>query len=246
MSTRMRLYCFLSPISLVSLWYFLTPTANTIDLLFGATTMPQTSIKIALIVCSTRIPRVGPDVSSWVVSTINQVISPNTTLTTLDLADFPLPISPRGATIPAHQPLPLPVDAYGDPAVSSWSKEVDKYAGFIFLTPQYNWSFPAAVKVAVDHLYHEWSKKPALIVSYGKLGGFKGNAQLRQVLLGVRMSPWEGKVLLPIVAGNGVELSDKGILDDEVVKVWNTGNEHRELQAQWKDLVEQASLRGKI
>jgi NAD(P)H-dependent FMN reductase len=206
--------------------------------------MSQTPIKIALIICSTRVPRLGPDVASWVTSTINQVISPNTTLTTLDLADFPLPISPPGARIPAQQPLPLRDDAYGDAAVDSWSREVKKYAGFIFVTPQYNWSFPAAVKVAIDNLFHEWSKKPALIVSYGKWGGFKGNAQLRQVLLGVRMNPWEGKVLLPTVAGKELELSDKGILDEEVVKIWNGGNEHRELQAQWKELVEQASLRG--
>jgi NAD(P)H-dependent FMN reductase len=105
--------------------------------------MVQSSpVKIALIICSTRNPRIGPDVSSWVISTISKVISPNTTLTTLDLVDYPFPISPHGATIPAHQPLPLPDNAYGDSAVNAWSKEVDKYTGFIFLTPQYNWSFP--------------------------------------------------------------------------------------------------------
>lgn len=49
-----------------------------------------------------------------------------------------------------------------------------------------------------------------------------------------------------MVAGNGVELSDKGILDEEVMEVWNSGNEHLELQTQWKDLVEQALLRAKM
>jgi NAD(P)H-dependent FMN reductase len=52
-------------------------------------------------------------------------------------------------------------------------------------------------------------------VSYGSKGGSKANAQLRQVLLGVRMNPWEGKVELPIIVGNGVELSD------QVLKAWN-------------------------
>jgi NAD(P)H-dependent FMN reductase len=179
-------------------------------------------------------------------SIINTALPPSTTLRTLDLANYPLPISPRGSTIPAHQPLPLPDDAYGDAAVNAWSREIDKCDGFIFLTPQYNWSFPAAVKCAIDHLFHEWAAKPALIVSYGKRGGSKANAQLRQVLLGLRMSAWEGKVELPIIAGNGTENSVKGILDPEVLEAWNNREEKGELLARWSDLVEQASIKGKI
>jgi len=85
-----------------------------------------------------------------------------------------------------------------------------------------------------------------LIVSYRKMGGSKGNAQLRQVLLGVRMSAWEGKVELPISAGNGPENSYKGILDGEVLEAWNSGGKKGEFLGKWKDLVEQASKGEKI
>ena len=46
---------------------------------------------------------------------------------------------------------------------------------------QYNWGYPAALKNAVDYLYHSWNGKPAMIVSYGSHGGGKGAAQLNQV-----------------------------------------------------------------
>ena len=46
---------------------------------------------------------------------------------------------------------------------------------------QYNWGYPAALKNAVDYLYHSWNGKPAMIVSYGSHGGGKGAAQLKQV-----------------------------------------------------------------
>jgi hypothetical protein len=68
------------------------------------------------------------------------------------------------------------------------------------------------------------------------------------VLLGLRMSAWEGKVELPIIAGNGTENSVEGILDPDVLEAWNNGEEKGELLhvARWSDLVEQASIKGKI
>ncbi|KAJ6585596.1 NADPH-dependent FMN reductase-like protein, partial [Mycena capillaripes] len=58
---------------------------------------------------------------------------------------------------------------------------------FIFLTPQYNWGYPAALKLALDALYFEWTNKPVLVLSYGNRGGGKSAAQLRQVLDGLHM-----------------------------------------------------------
>lgn len=110
------------------------------------------------------------------------------------------------------------------------------------MTPQYNWSFPAVVKCAIDHLYQEWNGKPALIVSYSKRGGPLANAQLRQVLSGVRMVYPEGKLELCMVSKNASELSNKGILDEKVVKAWDNGNEKRDMLARWSELVELSAL----
>jgi NAD(P)H-dependent FMN reductase len=206
--------------------------------------MAEPQIKIALIICSTRSPRVGPSVSSWVTSVINSALPqfPNTTLTVLDLADHSLPISPQDSVIAGHQPLPLAENAYSDAAVNTWSLEVRKYQGYVFVTPQYNWSFPATVKCAIDHLFHEWVGKPAMIVSYGTRGGGKANAQLRQVLCGLRMHAWEGKVELAI----GREGLDGGVLDEKVLAAWEGGEKREEVVARWGELVELLSGKGGI
>jgi NAD(P)H-dependent FMN reductase len=86
----------------------------------------------------------------------------------LDLNDWPLPLSdePKGP-----------------------STGIYVHERFFFVTPQYNWGYPASLKNALDHLLKEWNGKPALIVSYGHHGGVKAAAQLRQVLEGLRMRP---------------------------------------------------------
>jgi len=160
------------------------------------------------------------------------------------LTNYLLPISPRSSTTPVHQPLPPPHNAYGDAAVNFWSKEIVKYIGFVFLTLQYNLSFPAAVKCAVDHLFHERVAKPALIVSYRKTGRSKANAHLRQALLGVRMSALERTVKLSIIVRNGPENSNKGILDCEVLEAWNSGERNGELLPKWKGLVFASKYKG--
>jgi NAD(P)H-dependent FMN reductase len=196
-------------------------------------TMAQPPHKIALIICSTRSPRVGPSVSTWVHSTLTSALSPNTSLTTLDLAAYALPISPQCTPIPARQPLSLRENAYDNAAVNAWSAAVAGYDGYVFVTPQYNWSFPAAVKCAIDHLFHEWGGKPALIVSYGTRGGGRANAALRQVLCGVRMDRWEGAVELAFGRGKEREESERGVLDVGVLRAWEEGEKREELVARW-------------
>jgi len=44
------------------------------------------------------------------------------------------------------------------------------------------------LKNAIDHLYHEWRDKPAVIVTYGGHGGTKCSEQLKQVAGAVKMS----------------------------------------------------------
>jgi NAD(P)H-dependent FMN reductase len=71
----------------------------------------------------------------------------------------------------------------------AWSRKISEGDAFVFVTPQYNWGYPAPLKNALDHLYKEWSGKPAMIVTYGGHGGGKCADQLRQVLAGMHMAP---------------------------------------------------------
>lgn len=71
----------------------------------------------------------------------------------------------------------------------AWSHEIASCDAFIFVSPQYNWGYPAALKNAIDFLFNEWVGKPTMIVTYGGHGGGRCAAQLESVLNGIRMLP---------------------------------------------------------
>jgi len=79
--------------------------------------------------------------------------------------------------------------AYALEHTRAWSGKVSEGDAFVFVSPQYNWGYPAPLKNALDHLHREWSGKPAMIVTYGSQGGGRCADQLRQVLQGLRMRP---------------------------------------------------------
>lgn len=54
---------------------------------------------------------------------------------------------------------------------------------FLFVTPEYNHSYPAPLKALIDSLKEEWAAKPAAFVSYGgSSGGLRAVEHLRGVL----------------------------------------------------------------
>ena len=75
---------------------------------------------------------------------------------------------------------------------STWDifrQQMKKVDGFLFVTPEYNRSIPAALKNALDVGSRPWGEsvwngKPGGIVSLsqGNIGGFGANHQLRQIL----------------------------------------------------------------
>jgi NAD(P)H-dependent FMN reductase len=149
-----------------------------------------TPFKVGVIICSQRIPRAGPQITDFVVSCLNNTklsagTIPSNNLTIIDLTERALPLfDESGIPSQIHDPA-----EYDHEHTRAWSKEVSSYDGFVFVTPQYNWGYPASVKNAIDYLFNEWKGKAAMIVSYGGHGGNKASAQLRQVLEAVEMRP---------------------------------------------------------
>jgi NAD(P)H-dependent FMN reductase len=132
---------------------------------------------ILVIVASVRAKRMGPDIAAWVTS----IGQRHTTLRLeiVDLADWPLPMEDEPG-IPA-------LGTYTSERTQAWSAKISSAEGYVFVTPQYNWGYPASLKNALDHLHREWRNKAAAIVSYGGHGGGKCAAQLRQVAEALKM-----------------------------------------------------------
>lgn len=133
---------------------------------------------VLLIMGSTRAGRICPKITEWVA----QIGRGCTDLDyeVVDLADWPLPMNDEPA-IPAKD---VP---YAQAHTRAWSEKIKSADAVVFVTPQFNWGYPAVVKNAIDHLYHEWRNKPAAIVTYGGHGGGKCAEQLRQVAGAVKM-----------------------------------------------------------
>jgi len=136
-------------------------------------------MKVHVIMGSVRPTRICHDIARWVMEALPADLGLDLEL--VDLADWPLPMNDEPG-VPAK-------DGYVNAHTEAWSRKVSEAAAYVFVTPQYNWGYPAALKNALDHLYKEWTTKPAMIVSYGFHGGGRCAAQLRQVLEGLRMRP---------------------------------------------------------
>ncbi|MBB6241896.1 NADPH-dependent FMN reductase [Rhodanobacter sp. MP1X3] len=132
---------------------------------------------VLLIMGSTRAGRICPIITEWVARIGRSCTDFSYEL--VDLSQWPLPMDDEPG-IPA-------AGGYIQPHTQAWSRKVASADAVVFVTPQYNWGYPATLKNAIDHLYKEWNGKPAAIITYGGHGGGKCAEQLRQVAGAVKM-----------------------------------------------------------
>jgi NAD(P)H-dependent FMN reductase len=172
------------------------------------------TIKVGLILGSTRIHSNTKGIARWLTATLSQSYSDEIELSTINLASSP------GHPLPLliQDVIPAALDAaspqYVNPDVQSWSHTVRSFDAIIILTPQYNRGIPAPLKNSLDHLYHEWDKKPVMLVCFGGHGGTVVEASLRTVLAsGLKMDVVEKTVniVLPkeVITGAGRASGDE-------------------------------------
>jgi NAD(P)H-dependent FMN reductase len=135
--------------------------------------------KILVIGGSVRARRLCLQIAAWVTRVGRETMGGEFEI--IDLKDWLLPMDDE-PEVPA-------IGDYTFDHTRAWSRKISDARAFVFVTPQYNWGYPAPLKNALDHLYSEWSGKPAMIVTYGGHSGTKCARQLRQVLKGLRMRP---------------------------------------------------------
>ncbi|MGP3912885.1 NADPH-dependent FMN reductase [Nonomuraea sp. 10N515B] len=145
-------------------------------------------LRVAVIVGSTRVGRVCDTVGNWFAERARR--RDDLAVEVLDLAAYAFPACyPQEAT----------------PDMRGFAAAIGEAEAFVVVTPEYNRSFPASLKQAIDFAYDEWQAKPVGFVSYGSgSAGLYAVEQLRTVfcaLHAVTMRDWVGLDLL----GQGVD-----------------------------------------
>jgi NAD(P)H-dependent FMN reductase len=165
-------------------------------------------MRIAIILGSTRVGRVGQRVARWVESTAREKIHEDIAL--LDLLDFELPFL-REAGPPRYTP-----DRKPSPKVQPWLDAIAAADGYIIVTPEYNRSFPGELKNALDTIGHEADRKPAAIISYSgtPTGGLAAQEALRPVINFIEMIPTPAVLAIPNAQ---LQVNEDGTLSSEAV-----------------------------
>jgi NAD(P)H-dependent FMN reductase len=145
--------------------------------------------RIAIIVGSTRPRRRAASVARWVAEVARDE-GPDATFDVVDLADLDLPL--------LDEPVPAAIGRYDHEHTKRWAATVARYDGFVFVVPEYNHSYPAVVKNAIDYLFAEWNDKAAGFVSYGLSGGIRAVEHLRVVMAEVKVACIRGQVSLSL------------------------------------------------
>jgi NAD(P)H-dependent FMN reductase len=145
----------------------------------------MTPLRVAVIIGSTREGRMGGRIGRWFVERAGE--RADMAVTVVDLADFDFPGSyPAVATA----------------AMRSFVRHVDEAEAFAVVTPEYNHSFPASLKQAIDYAYDEWQAKPVGFVSYGcRSTGAHAVDQLRTVFTALHAVTVPGVVALDLLCG---------------------------------------------
>ena len=175
----------------------------------------EDSLRLMVVIASTRPGRVGLPVGEWVAGRARAHAVFDVDL--VDLAELGLPFMDE----PNHPRL----RHYTQEHTWEWSRRVDPADAFVFVIPEYNHGINAPLKNALDFLYQEWAHKPAGIVAYGGISaGSRSAEMLRLALLGLRVVPIFDGVYIPFVqqrledgcfrCDEGVERAADGMLDE--------------------------------
>ena len=149
------------------------------------------TLKLQVIICSTRPGRVGPAVGRWFADYARQHAQFDVDL--VDLADMNLPLYDE-----AHHPAR---GRYEKEHTKAWSALVNSADAYVFVTPEYNYGPPPAFVNALNYVYKEWNYKPCGFVSYGGLSGGMRAVQLeKQLVTTLKMMPMVEGVAIPFVA----------------------------------------------
>lgn len=137
-------------------------------------------MKLLVVTVSTRDGRVGGKVTDWFADQVK--VDGRFDLEVADLKNLNLLYELSG-----QLPAQVQDGDYERDEDKAWAKTVSSADAVVFVSPEYNHGYPASLKNAVDHLFHEWNNKPAAFVGYGASGAPYAQAAFSMVASWVKM-----------------------------------------------------------
>jgi NAD(P)H-dependent FMN reductase len=171
---------------------------------------------LTVVIGSTRPGRAGLPVAEWFLDRARAHGAFDVDVA--DLAEIRLPLLDE----PNHPRL----QQYAHQHTKAWSTRIGGADAVVFVTPEYNYGYPATIKNALDYLHNEWQNKPVGFVSYGGVSaGTRAVQQLKQVVTALRMVAVVESVNIPFftqfIDGDGrvqanetMELAADAMLDE--------------------------------
>ncbi len=156
---------------------------------------------LKIITSTVRPGRKGPVVAGWIKEAAEKTGLYNAEI--LDLGEINLPLMNE----PAHPVM----QQYEHEHTKQWSAKINEADAFVFVTAEYDYSYPAPLKNALEYLVHEWAYKPAGIVSYsiGPFAGVRAASNLKADLLSLRTISLAESVNIPSL---NQFINDDGVL----------------------------------
>lgn len=146
---------------------------------------------LQVIIAITRPGRAGKPVADYVVERLNR--HGDFEVEVIDLAEVNLPLLDE----PNHPRL----GTYTQQHTKDWSATISRGAAYLLVMPEYNFSFTAPLKNALDYLNAEWAGKPVALCSYGGIsGGLRAAAALTIPLTCLRLRVAPAAIAIPWVA----------------------------------------------
>lgn len=146
---------------------------------------------LKVITSTVRPGRKGPIIAKWIAEQAQASGFFNAEI--LDLGEINLPVM--------NEPVHPIMKQYTHEHTKAWSAKIEEADAFIFVTAEYDYSYPAPLKNALEYLVQEWSTKPAGIVSYsiGAFAGVRAAKELKNDLLSLKCISIGEMVNIPLL-----------------------------------------------
>jgi NAD(P)H-dependent FMN reductase len=181
--------------------------------------------KLTVVIASTRPGRAGLPIGQWFVKQAEA--HGGFEVETVDLAELALP--------PMDEPNHPRLQQYEHQHTKDWSAIVAGSDAFVFVMPEYNFSFTGPLKNALDYLHNEWAYKPVGLVGYGGMAaGTRAIQAIKPVLLALRTFPINESVTVPFFAQYLTEdgvFEPSEIVDESAVALLQSLSRHQSATA---------------